>query len=155
MVPVLGHWGHFPPSKVMKGLKRLHGPRDRIQIFGYKWIVLIVNKNLYWFLYFKYLPLMSCRLCNFLRGDGKNIWEKLYLQEFAVKLLGGSSCFLLIIEWILDSYWSIVPVPIWFSRWFKAYWIVANKLRNFCAAREYVLPGHRNHWSEVENLLNV
>jgi hypothetical protein len=78
-----------PPSKVMKGLKRMHGPRDRIQIFEYKWIVLSVNKNLYWFLNFKYLPLMSCRLCNFLRGDGKNsyiYWSSLsnYLATLLV-----------------------------------------------------------------------
>ncbi len=47
-----------------------------------------LNKNLYWFLNFKDEPLMRSRLQH-------TILEKLYLSEFAAKLLGS----------LLVSYW--------------------------------------------------
>ncbi len=59
-----------------------------------KWIILVLNKSLYWFLNVEDDPRMSCRLCYF----GENICEKLFLLEFAARLLGGPPCFLLILD---------------------------------------------------------
>ncbi len=45
---------------------------------------------------------MSSRLCHFPCGEGAKYLKKLYLLEFAAKLIGGPPCFLLF-HWI-NSY---------------------------------------------------
>jgi hypothetical protein len=49
-----------------------------------EWLVLALNKTLYWFLSFYDGPLLCC-ICHFPCGEGGNIIEKLYLLEFSGK----------------------------------------------------------------------
>ncbi len=65
------------PGEFSKGT----GSRDRIQIFGQKWTVLVVNKCLSLFLNFQTVPLMRCRHCHYPRGLGENILENLHFLE--------------------------------------------------------------------------
>jgi hypothetical protein len=56
----------------------------RNKLFWQKWILLGPNKSLYRFLSFKDEPLMSCRLCHFLRGKARLMW-KLILRGTSLK----------------------------------------------------------------------
>ncbi len=78
------------------------GSQDRIRIYGQKWIVLGMNKNLYWFLNFQNAPLMRCRQFHFHQVKGKKI------------CLRPSKMFLLFTE----IYWNAVDAI------FKHYWRV-------------------------------
>ncbi len=103
-------------------------------------IVLGINEYFLCFLHFKDEPLMSCRLCL----EGENIWEKLYLLEFAGKLLGGPPCFLLVLcmnSWSLLLHCSSSNI---ISGMVTSYWRVAEKFfarpsnMYACSARDWV-----------------
>ncbi len=106
------------------------------------WIIWGLNRSFYWFLNFEDEPL--CELSSLAFLNCENIWEKIHLLEFAVKLLSGSPCSYWFIGWTLYSYWSIVPALILFSSFVKASWRAAEKLRIFCTELDNVFPVHRS-----------
>jgi len=88
-------------------LFRDHGLRDRIQIFGQKWAVLVVNKFLSWFVNFQTVPLIRCCHCHIQCGLGENILEDQHLLE---KYLLNFFSVLVV---------SIVLAPMYFSKLIK------------------------------------
>ncbi len=64
-----GGGGHINPPPVILFYSWLQlketGSRDGIQIFGQKWILLGIKRNLYWFLNFQNAPLVRCCHCHF------------------------------------------------------------------------------------------
>ncbi len=68
--------------------------RNRSQIFGQKWIVLIINENLYWFLDFQDVSLRCYCLCPFPAIQVKTDWRNNAIGHlFKINVLHSPYCF--------------------------------------------------------------
>jgi hypothetical protein len=81
------------------------GSRDRIQIFGQKFTVLLGNKNHSWFSHCQNAPMVRCRkIAIFPRGLGENMGEITFIGEIPTEFFCGPRSFLLVHCKTLDSY---------------------------------------------------